>query len=76
MLWIWDNGKVVGFIRNETQPRSRHISLFDDKYSGNFLTSQECDAFIKGVEVVLSHAVGFTEPKSAEQVVKILEIAY
>lgn len=62
-----DNDKVVGSIRNETHPRSRHVSLFDDKYRGDFASPQECDAFIKGVEGVLSHATSFSEPKAVEQ---------
>jgi hypothetical protein len=62
-----DSGKIIGSIRNETHPRSRHISLFDGKYVADFKSQQECDAFIKGVETVLDHATSFTEPKAAEQ---------
>jgi hypothetical protein len=62
-----DNDKIVGSIRNETHPRARHVSLFDDKYKSSFHSTEQCDAFIKGVEAVLNHVSSFTESKPAEQ---------
>jgi hypothetical protein len=61
-----DTGKIVGSIQNE-RPRLRRVSIFDGKYEADFKSAEECDAFLKGVEAVLNHATGFTEPKSAEQ---------
>jgi len=55
-------GLAVGFIRSETHPGMRYVSLFDGKYQGQFASSQECDAFIKGVETVLNHMTSFNLP--------------
>jgi hypothetical protein len=41
----------------EDWEHNRSISLFGGKYEGSFNTDSECQAFIKGVEVVLNHMV-------------------
>ena len=62
-----DTGKKVGFVDAERaaihsgSPAKRHISLFGGKYQGDFVKPQECDAFVKGVETVLSHMVARDE---------------
>ncbi len=50
-----DTGKKVRFVRFEVTPVFRLVSLFDDKYQGQFKSNEECDAFIRGVEAVLNH---------------------
>lgn len=40
-------GKIVGVIKYWGD-QQRLISLFDDKYTGVFLTNAECAAFAKG----------------------------
>ncbi len=42
-------------------PAKRHISLFGGKYQGDFVKPEECDAFAKGVEAVLSHMTAVNE---------------
>jgi hypothetical protein len=61
-----DSGMIVGTIHNE-RPRLRRVSIFDGKHEGDFKSADECDAFLKGVEVVLNHVTAFTEPKADEQ---------
>jgi hypothetical protein len=56
-----DTGKKVGFVDAERSPAKRHISLFGGKYQGDFVKPEECDAFAKGVEAVLSHMVAGDE---------------
>jgi hypothetical protein len=62
-----DTGKKVGFVDAERygvhsgSPAKRHISLFGGKYQGDFERREECDAFAKGVEAVLSHMVAGDE---------------
>jgi len=51
----------VGFIEETGSPISRYISLFGGKYQGTFTIPDECVAFCKGVEAVLSHVVSIQE---------------
>jgi len=57
-----ETGKYVGFVlyrqgstTEETHCPSWSISLFDGKYTGNFVGFEECTAFAAGVEAVLNH---------------------
>ena len=34
---------------------------------GDFKSAEECNAFLRGIEAVLNHMTGFTEPKADEQ---------
>jgi hypothetical protein len=56
-----ETGKKVGFVHFEVTPVFRLVSLFDDKYQGEFKTNSECDAFIRGVEAVLNHVVSVAD---------------
>ena len=62
-----DTDKKVGFVDAERaaihseSPAKRHVSLFGGKYQGDFVKREECDAFVKGVEAVLSHMVAGDE---------------
>ena len=59
-----DTGKSVGVIHYR-HDRGRRIYLFGDKYKGVLRTHDECVAFAKGVEAVLSHMVSApSEPAS------------
>ena len=62
-----DSGRAVGYfnagqgseswsVRSRRNP-SRYVNLFDGKYCGEFESHEECAAFVKGVEVVLTHMV-------------------
>jgi hypothetical protein len=62
-----DTGKKVGFVEAERSPAARHISLFGGKYQGDFKTPAECEAFAKGVEAVLNHAVSLDEEAVASE---------
>ena len=49
-----DTGETVGYLAYGHQ-LSRHVRLFNEKYQGSFGSHEECVAFAKGVEAVLSH---------------------
>lgn len=57
-----DTGKEVGFVEARRTPATRHISLFGGKYQGDFTTPDECDAFARGVQAVLTHMISAGEP--------------
>jgi hypothetical protein len=57
-------GKAVGVIMYWGD-QQRLISLFDDKYTGLFLTNEECIAFAKGVEEVINHLISTGEGDEA-----------
>ena len=59
-----DTGKKVGIVHHERSPIVRYVSLFGGKYRGKFETFEECQAFIKGVEVVFNHMTDTTEEKT------------
>jgi hypothetical protein len=59
-----ETGKDVGFVDAARSPARRHVSLFGGKYQGDFKSHEECDAFAKGVEAVLSHLTATTEYKT------------
>ena len=50
-----DARKTIGFVEQSRSPAARRISLFDGKYCGDFKSHDECAAFAKGVEAVLTH---------------------
>lgn len=54
-------GAKVGFVEASRSPRARQISLFGGKYSAEFESPEECNAFAKGVEAVLNHMTGVDE---------------
>jgi hypothetical protein len=72
-----DTGRSVGFVLgrqgtidgtvNRPPCPSWHISLFDGKYAASFQRHDECRAFAKGVEAVLSHMVSTGDHRSSEQ---------
>jgi hypothetical protein len=49
-----DSGQVVGLIRSYFCGPGISVSLFDGKYSANVSSIEECRAFVKGVESVLT----------------------
>jgi hypothetical protein len=55
-----DTGKTVGQLLFSTGG-GRSVSLFGDKYRGDFKRFEECEAFVKGVEAVLNHVVAIKE---------------
>ncbi len=53
--------KAIGTLYEETEPAKRYISLFGGKYTGEFKTSAECQAFAKGVEAVINNLMPVDE---------------
>jgi len=66
-----ETGKKVGFHVETKTPGSgysRHVSLFDGTYQADFMRPEECFAFVKGVEQVLSRMLGSaSETQVSEQ---------
>jgi hypothetical protein len=64
-----DTGKVIGFIVGHQGmtgldfPRWR-ISLFGEKYKGEFDRREECVAFAEGVETVFNHMLSTGDKQS------------
>ena len=62
-----DTGEKVGFVKASRTPRARHISLFGGKYTADFKSPEECNAFARGVEAVLNHMTVIDEPQGTER---------
>ena len=59
-----DTGNTVGFTTASRSPIKREIKLFGEKYTGEFITPEECYAFAKGVESVINHITSTQIPLS------------